>query len=73
MVICLERSANDLHMVHPTSVPPHHLLLIIQTGLTFLVPAYPGCCGKEAAKWVSIRLSKVVNSIFSDFCNLMQN
>jgi len=32
---------------------PHHLLLIqIQTGFTFLVPAYPGCPGEEAIKWV---------------------
>jgi len=26
----------------------------IQTGLTFPVPAYPGCPGKEAIKWVSV-------------------
>jgi len=25
----------------------------IQIGLTFLVPAYPGCLGKEAIKWMS--------------------
>jgi len=24
----------------------------IQTGFTFLVPAYPGCPGKEAVKWL---------------------
>jgi len=29
----------------------------IQTGLTFLVPAYPGCPGKEAIKRVSVCLS----------------
>ena len=27
-------------------------LIYIQTGFTFLVPAYPGCPGKEAVKWV---------------------
>jgi len=27
MVICLERGANDLHMVHLMPLPPHHLLL----------------------------------------------
>ena len=27
-------------------------LVEIQTGFTFLVPAYPGCPGKEAVKWV---------------------
>jgi len=26
----------------------------IQIGLTFLVPAYSGCPGKEAIKWVSV-------------------
>jgi len=26
----------------------------IQIGLTFLVPAYSGCLGKEAVKWVSV-------------------
>jgi len=25
----------------------------IQIGFTFLVPAYPGCPGKEAVKWLS--------------------
>jgi len=29
----------------------------IQTGITFLVPAYPGCPGKEAIKRVSVCLS----------------
>jgi len=27
MVICLERGANDLHMVQLMSLPPYHLLL----------------------------------------------
>jgi len=27
VVICLERGANDLHMVHLMPLPPHHLLL----------------------------------------------
>jgi len=27
MVICLERDANDLHMVHLMPPPPRHLLL----------------------------------------------
>ena len=27
---------------------------IIENGLTFLVPAYPGCCWKGATKWVSV-------------------
>jgi len=28
----------------------------IKIGLTFLVPAYPGCPGKEAVKWMSVFL-----------------
>jgi len=27
------------------------LILKVQTGFTFLVPAYPGCPGKEVIKW----------------------
>jgi len=42
MVICLVQGANDLHMVQLMLLPPHHLLV--------LVPAYPGCPGKEAVK-----------------------
>jgi len=26
----------------------------IQIGFTFLVPAYPGCPGKEAVKWLVV-------------------
>ena len=48
MVVCLERGA-DLHMAQLMSLP----LTVscsskIQIGFTFLVPAYPGCPGKEA-------------------------
>jgi len=36
MVICLERDANDLHMVQLMPLPPHHLLLQkMQNGLPF--------------------------------------
>ena len=36
MVICLERSANDLHMVQLMPLPPHHLCFsTIQNGLSF--------------------------------------
>jgi len=31
----------------------------IQIGFTFLVPAYPGCPGKEAVKWLGYRLFPV--------------
>ena len=60
MVICLERGADCLHMVQlmpldrqtPSSHLLPHLKFLIQTGLTFLVPAYSGCPGKEAVKRV---------------------
>jgi len=29
----------------------------IQIGFTFLVPAYPGCPGKEAVKWLLLLLT----------------
>jgi len=55
VVICLQLSANKLHMVQmmPLSHPIISSLIEIQIALTFLVPAYPGCPGKEAVKWVS--------------------
>jgi len=30
----------------------------IQIGFTFLVPAYPGCRGKEAVKWLWLLFCK---------------
>jgi len=54
--ICLERGANCLHMVQlmplPSPNPIISCLILIQTGSTCLVPAYPGCPGKEAVKRV---------------------
>ena len=52
VVICLERGA-DLHMAQLMPLP----LAVscsskIQIGFTFPVPAYPGCPGKEAVKWL---------------------
>ena len=56
MVICLERGANDLHMVQLMPLLSRHLLFhYIKIGLTFLVPAYPGCPGKEAIRRVLSR------------------
>jgi len=56
MVICLGRGA-DLHMAQLMPLP----LTVscsskIQIGFTFLVPAYPGCPGKEAVKWLLLLL-----------------
>jgi len=52
MVIYLERGAH-MHMAQLMLLP----LTVscsskIQIGFTFLVPAYPGCRGKEAVKWL---------------------
>jgi len=52
VVVCLEQDA-DLHMAELMPLP----LTVscsskIQIGFTFLVPAYPGCPGKEAVKWL---------------------
>ena len=48
MVICMERGANDLHMVQLMPLQPRHLL-IQQNPEWFilLVPAYPICPGKR--------------------------
>ena len=37
----------------PSQNPIFSCLVWIQTGSNFLVPAYPGCSGKEAIKWYS--------------------
>jgi len=52
VVICLERGA-DLHMAQLMPLQPTvSCTSKIQIGFTFLVPAYPGCPGKEAVKWL---------------------
>jgi len=48
----VQRSENDLHMVQLMPLAFQHLLL--RMVFTFLVPAYPGCPGKEAVKQVFI-------------------
>ena len=48
----------------------------IQTGLTFLVPAYPGCPGKEASKWASVSTqsnSKAIHCIICECCRITVN
>jgi len=53
VVICLERGANDLHMVQLIPLPPYRLLLQYNPeSFTFLVPAYPGYPGKKSVKWM---------------------
>jgi len=53
VVICLERGA-DLNMAQLLMPLPLTVSCSskIQIGFTFLVPAYPGCPGKEAVKWL---------------------
>ena len=50
VAICLELSANDVHMVQLMPATPQYLASF---GLTFLMPAYPGCPAKVAVKRVS--------------------
>ena len=62
MVICLERGA-DLHTAQLMPLP----LTVscsskIQIGFTVLVPAYPGCPGKEAVKWLLLLLLLLLTS-----------
>ena len=71
MVICVERGA-DLHMAQLMPLP----LTVscsskIQIGFTFLVPAYPGCPGKEAIKWLcSVVYWPLQNLDVTKFCDL---
>jgi len=48
MVICLERGANDMHMVQV--MPPSSLVPVKSEWFTFVVPSYPGCPGEKAIK-----------------------
>ena len=56
VVICLEWGADCLLMVQLMPLPSQNLIIscfiYIQTGFTCQVPAYLGCPGKEAIKWV---------------------
>ena len=63
MVVYLVRGA-DLHMAQLMPLP----LTVscsskIQIGFTFLVPAYPGCPGKEAVKWLYRGTSSVIHMV----------
>ena len=56
VVIWLGRGAYCLHMIQLMPLLPQNpiisCLIYIQSGFTVLVPAYPGCPGKEAVKRV---------------------
>ena len=61
MVICLERGADGLHIVQQMPLPPHHRLLQQNPEwFILLVPAYPGCPGKKAAKRLCVCVCVVV-------------
>ena len=54
VVICRERGA-DLHMAQLMPLPlTVYCFSEIQIGFTFLVPASPGCPGREAVKRVYV-------------------
>ena len=57
MVICLEQSTSDLHIVQMMSMPtPSSLASLNPERFSFLVPAYSGYPGKEAIKQVLLVL-----------------
>jgi len=62
VVVCQERGTDCLHMVQLMPLlsedPIISSLIQIQIDLTFLVPPYPGCPGKEADERVSGSSSK---------------
>ena len=61
MVVCLERGANDLHMVQLMPLLPHHLLLQQNPEwFIFLMPAYLGCPGKRLLNGCSSILVVIV-------------
>jgi len=56
--LSIQRDVNNFHMVQLMPLTPHQLTFIkIQNGVNILVPAYPGCLGKDAVKWVPVCLS----------------
>ena len=64
MDICLERGANDLHMVQLMPLPSHHLLLQQNPEwFILLVPAYLGCPGKKAVKRLCVCVCDVEDCI----------
>jgi len=67
VVICLERGA-DLHMAQLMLMPlTVSCFSKIQIGFTFLVPAYPGCPGKEAVKWLCVCVASCCPHLKTDF------
>jgi len=71
MVICLERGA-DLHMAQLMPLPlTVSWFSKIQIGFTFLVPAHPGCPGKEAVKWLLLLLLLVLVNVIIDVTYFM--
>jgi len=46
---------SDFHVIQLMPLPPIISCFVkINNGFTFLVPAYLGCPGKEAIKWVFV-------------------
>ena len=55
MVICLEQSANDLHMVRLMPLPPHHLCFSkIQNSLSFWYRPTQVVLEKKAVKQLCV-------------------
>jgi len=53
MLICLERGANDLHMVQLMPLPPHPSLAPVKSRIVYLSGAgLPRLTWKKAVKWM---------------------
>ena len=60
MVICLERGANDLHIIQPMPLPPHQLAPV-KSRMVYLSGAglYPDCPEKRSLNGCSSIVSVV--------------
>jgi len=64
VIICLEQGA--IICIWSSWCHCHPIIscfIKIQNGLTFLVPAYSGCLGKEAIKWMSVCCDTITASV----------
>ena len=70
VVVCLEQGA-DLHMAQLMPLPlTVSCFSKIQTGFTFLVPAYPGSPGKRAIKRVCACIIIIIQCKFARATNV---
>ena len=66
VVICLQRDANDLHMVQLMLLQPHHICF---RKSRMVYPAYPGCPGKKPLNccvWLYLYLTVLESAAFGE-------